>query len=162
MRLPRSVVDPLWTYCVPGFSGNHGLSTLVERSKVLRSKSSNSFSGVSVFPGLSVFCALATPPDRPRQVRATRIAKTGDAIANALRRNVGPCDFMMFPPSSSYGRVVFVGPPPPPRRAPAATRQRGQYPPPPEQQMNIGHSTGARPGGLPPGSGNGLRRPLLP
>src|SRR6266705_720973 len=78
MRLPPSLVNPLRTHRIPGFIGNHGLSIVVERSKLLRSKSSNSFSGVLVF------CAMTTPPDTPRHVNVMRIAKKGTAIEDAL------------------------------------------------------------------------------
>src|ERR1700730_6928498 len=40
-RSPSSSVNPSWTNCVPGRSGNHLLSMLLERSKLSRSKSSN-------------------------------------------------------------------------------------------------------------------------
>src|SRR5438552_18615323 len=63
-RFPLSVVDPLWTHLIPGFSGNHGLSMVAERSKLLRSKSSYSLSGASDF------CDNAKPPCSTRQLAA--------------------------------------------------------------------------------------------
>src|SRR5213594_4595446 len=92
-RFPFSVVDPLWTHLIPGFIGNQGLSIVVERSKLLRSKSSNSFSGAAVF-----CCAMTRPPDSPRHVKATSIATKEDAITNALRREPLQYDFMTPPP----------------------------------------------------------------
>src|SRR5437773_7467389 len=80
-RFPLSVVDPLWTHLIPGFSGNHGLSMVAERSKLLRSKSSYSLSGASDF------CATATPPGSTRQLDASRIDTKIVAMPNALCRS---------------------------------------------------------------------------